>query len=153
MKSDASAGDSVRAIRASILAAGRSINPTEKLRIARKEPFYLSAKERELSSNTLLLSGLTEDDVERISAQVAADAAAAAAKRRNQTGRKKTDSRRFATINPGETMQKQLVHLAAAAARSERGIAELSEERVVDESLENSKRMSMACFPGRSGEG
>jgi hypothetical protein len=154
MKPDASAGDSVRTIRASILAAGRSITPTEKLRIAHKEPFYMSAKERELSSNTLSLSGLTEEDVERISAQVAADAAAAAAKRRNQTGRKKADSRRFATINPGEVnMQKQLMHLAAAAARAERGIAEVSEERVMNEKLENSKRMSVAWFPGRSGEG
>ncbi len=50
-------------------------------------------------------------------------------------------------------MQRQLVHLAAAAARAEMGIAELSEERVVDETLENSKKMSVACFPGRSGEG
>ena len=117
------------------------------MRLAQKEPFYMSSKQTELTQSTLSLAGLSHEDVERLAEDVAAADAAAAA---SQHDRVKSGRRRCATVLPGD-LENQMIMYEATAAASKARLTEAKEDGEVDRVMKDLKRASVVWL-GRSGE-
>ncbi len=137
---------------------GRPIVPTDKVRMSQNQPFYMSARQQDLSSRTLALAGLSSQDIDDIAADIAvADVDAACgmqpAGRSQNTSRRA--NRRFATLYPGNLSEHMTAMASALAAvprepwmlRSNRG----GDDDDDDEATDCAKRSSVVWL-GRTGE-
>ena len=134
--------------------SGRSIAPTEKLRIAQNQPFYTSAKQQELSTRTLSLAGLSSGDVDNIAADIAAaDAAAACGLNHSNKRSESTNARsrrRQAALYPGDVEHFHAIASALAASPMETWMLHAKRREEAEDDAGSAVRT--VVWLGRSGE-
>jgi hypothetical protein len=134
-------------VRAHHRVSGRPITDTETHRIAHKEPFFQSAKMKELSAKTLSLAGLSVEQVDRFASAAAAAAAAAVHKGDSGGSRMVMRRQRFleCALDVGE-----IKAAAAAAAAAMIKSSKTGHEQAADEARDSSRRTSVKWL-GRTG--